>query len=222
MNSPKNITELLERAKSLCGKRIKDVAREISVDLPKIPKHAKGFVGELAERYLGASSGNLDQPDFPDLSIELKTIPMNEKGRVCESTFICTIDLHAASQANWESSRAWRKLRQVLWLPVEAAQIRPFAERRFGKAILWQPTTEERNILKADWHLLMGKLASGVLEDVDAKLGQALQIRPKAANSAVRTEIISSDGELISVLPRGFYLRAKFTEKLLWALTDGD
>ena len=60
-------------------------------DLP--PLRAKGLAGTLIERALGASAGSTAEPDFPALGIELKTIPIDAAGRICESTFVCTIAL---------------------------------------------------------------------------------------------------------------------------------
>ncbi|MFO0659891.1 MAG: hypothetical protein U0165_08690 [Polyangiaceae bacterium] len=42
-----------------------------------------------------------------------------------------------------------------------------------------------------------------------------MQIRPKAANGSARTTAFGPDGEKISTVPRGFYLRAKLTGAIL-------
>jgi DNA mismatch repair protein MutH len=180
----------------------------------------KGRIGELVERALGASAGNLDQPDFPQLGIELKTIPMDELGRVRESTFVSTIDLQALPNTEWASSRVRRKLARVLWVPVQAAGELALGQRQIGRAHLWEMTDEEEALLKADWQQLAGRIAVGGIEEISAHLGEALQIRPKAANASVQVEVHGPEGEFLKTGPRGFYLRARFTESLLWRLSD--
>lgn len=217
--APESLPELLRRAAALAGRSIGALAEDCSVALPADPRRAKGFVGELVEGALGASAGNLDLPDFPELGVELKTIPLDREGRVQESTFVCAIALEGAAQSAWETSRAWRKLRRVLWMPVEAASVATLAERRLGRARLWEPDAAEEARLRADWTMLMGRIALGRFEELDATLGAVLQVRPKAANAAVEVELPGAEGDLVRTGPRGFYLRARFTEELLWRLS---
>ena len=215
---PRTETELMARARDLCGLTAGGLARRLGVRLPSDPIRAKGKVGELVERALGATAGSQDQPDFEELGVELKTIPMDALGRVRESTFVCAIDLETLEREEWASSRVLRKLRRVLWIPVAAAPGADPASRELGRALIWSPTMEQEATLRADWHLLMGELALGGVEQVSAHLGEALQIRPKAANAAVRVEVMSPEGIPVPTRPCGFYLRARFTADLLWDL----
>lgn len=217
---PQSQAELLSRAQALAGLTVGQLAARMHASLEGGPLRTKGRIGELIERALGATAGNLDQPDFPQLGIELKTIPMDELGRVRESTFVSTIDLHAMASAAWESSRVRRKLARVLWVPIQAAGELALSQRQIGRALLWQLDAENEALLRADWQMLAGRIAVGGIEEISAHLGEALQIRPKAANAAVKVEIHGPDGEFLQTGPRGFYLRARFTESLLWRLSD--
>jgi DNA mismatch repair protein MutH len=217
---PVSRQELLRRAAALRGASVGQLARRLGVELPDEPRRAKGATGELVEAALGASAGNLDLPDFPQLGVELKTIPLDAEGRVRESTHVCSIDLASTVDAEWESSRVWRKLKCVLWLPVEStAGGKPLAARRLGRALLWEPTPAQAATLEADWTQLVGRIAVGGVEQLDARMGEALQVRPKAANAAAQTDAPGVDGARIRTGPRGFYLRARFTERVLWELT---
>lgn len=218
VSAPDSIEELMERARALSGASLAELAASLGERGPSADRlRTKGHAGGLVERALGASAGSLDLPDFPHLGVELKTIPMDSAGHVTESTFVCTVDLERACEEEWESSRVWRKLRSVLWVPVQSAQAGPLAERRIGWPLLWQPDKAEEERLEADWTLLIGLIAVGRVEEISAHLGEVLQIRPKAANSRVEVEALV-DGEVFRTNPRGFYLRARFTEQLLWSL----
>ncbi|PIE17585.1 MAG: DNA mismatch repair endonuclease MutH [Proteobacteria bacterium] len=220
VEAPRALEELTRRAAALCGVSVGQLARHLGVELPDDPRRAKGATGELVEAALGASAGNLDLPDFPELGVELKTIPLDAEGRVRESTHVCSIDLASTVDAEWENSRVWRKLRRVLWVPVESAAAgKPLSARRLGRALLWEPTSAQVATLEADWTLLVGRIAVGGVEQLDARMGEALQVRPKAANAAVQTDAPGADGASIRTGPRGFYLRARFTERVLWELT---
>jgi len=213
---PRSESELLARAQRLDGLTVGELARQLGRDVPTDPVRAKGRVGTLVELGLGASAGNLDQPDFQALGIELKTVPIDELGRVRESTFVCSLDLRGAAREEWQSSRVRRKLRCVLWVPVEAPGRSPLAERHLGTPRLWRPSPEEERILRADWTAIMGRIGLGAIEEISAHEGIALQLRPKARSGASRAAADGREGERLAVNPRGFYLRARFTEEILW------
>jgi DNA mismatch repair protein MutH len=168
----------------------------------------------LLEAALGATSGSQAAPDFPELGVEMKTLPLRADGRPKESTYVCTVPL-TDFEACWETSWARRKLSRVLWLPVEAENYVPLPNRRVGMALLWSPDSEQETILRADWEELMDMVCLGKLESITAHQGVYLQIRPKAANSRSLCEGIGENGERILTLPRGFYLRSAFTATIL-------
>ncbi len=208
---PRSEVELLVRAEALAGRSVGDLAAALALPLPREPRRAKGFIGALAELALGADPSAGDGPDFPALGIELKTVPLRRSGRPAESTFCCAIQMGEVDRERWERSRLRRRLAQVLWLPVAAAQEAPLAERRFGRACLWRPSAEEWELLQTDWEHLVGAIAAGRCPS--AHEGRVLQVRPKAAHGRVRA-LAAIDG-VRRVLPLGFYLRAGFTGALL-------
>ena len=183
--------------------------------MPTDLKRHKGWVGALIERQLGASAGSRSEPDFPQLGVELKTLPVDARGKPKESTFVCTIELNRIAEIEWHESRVSLKLARVLWVPVEAEPGIPIAQRRIGEPLLWTRTAEDERLLRFDWEELAGLIACGQAESVTAHLGRFLQVRPKAANSRVRRRVVDGEGSAYSANPRGFYLRTQFTERLL-------
>ncbi len=167
------------------------------------------------EQLLGASAQSRSEPDFVGLGIELKTIPLTRHGRPLETTFVCTIPLLEVGDTEWVDSRVYNKLRRVLWVPVMAERDTPIGERQVGCGFLWSPTPAQESALRWDWEELAGLIGRGEWESVTGRLGAVLQVRPKAADGAVRRRAISADGLRIEVLPRGFYLRTNFTAEIV-------
>src|SRR5687767_5542151 len=120
VSAPSTELELVQRARALAGLTLAHVARRSGVAGPANPLRAKGLVGQLLERALGATAASRAQPDFESLGIELKTLPVDSRGRPTESTFVCTIALTEIGDVEWEHSRVRRKLSRVLWIPIEA------------------------------------------------------------------------------------------------------
>lgn len=212
MPPPETVKELQVRAAALAGRTVGEVARRLGITLPAEPKRAKGFVGQLAERALGADPRAGDKPDFPHLKVELKTIPVRPDGTPAESTFVCSVTMSTTDAERWETSRLRLRLQQVLWLPVESPATAPLAQRRYGHCYLWIPSAEQQALLRADWEDLMGALGSG--RTVDAHEGRVLQLRPKAADANARS-LAPSEGGAGLMSPMGFYLRPQFTGALL-------
>ena len=102
----------------------------------------------------------------------------------------------------------------MLWFPIEASTEIPFIHRRLGRAFLWSPTPAQQAILERDWLLLTTLLATGQIADVDARMGEYLQVRPKAANAQALCASFDEQGDRVQTLPRGFYLRSRFTAEL--------
>ena len=213
MNAPpRDLPELLTRAYALQHCALEELEARYGFCRGDDPRRSKGTVGALLERALGASQGSLPGPDFPLLGVELKTIPLDAMGRARESTFVCRLALRAAEHEDFESSALLHKLRQVLWMPGVVAKD---GARRVGRAFLWRPTPEQLSVLRADYDDLVGMIAIGKIEGLSARVGRCLQVRPKAAHGGIRTHAFNEEGEPIWTIPRGFYLRARFTTSLL-------
>lgn len=209
------LSQLFERASALAGYRFIDVATVLGMAVPENLRRNKGWVGQLLKAALGASAGSQALQDFPELGVELKTIPLDANGKPLETTFVCTTPLLDVHQLTWETSNVRNKLQCVLWIPVDGRREVPLAERRIGTAFLWQPTAAQDAQLKADWQEHMDKIALGEVEHITAHQGEVLQLRPKAAHSRVLTDAIGPDGRIIQTLPRGFYLKTSFTAQII-------
>jgi DNA mismatch repair protein MutH len=212
--APTTVEELMVRARALQGRSVAELAAGLGIWLPTENRRAKGHIGQLVEMALGADPLAGDSPDFSGLGIELKTIPINKRGRPSESTFVCSIDLKGVADETWENSRLRRRLAHVLWVPVDAATVAPLPERRFGHPRLWQPTADQWQTIKTDWEMLVGLIGIGDSERLTAYHGQVLQVRPKAADSHARRWVPGADGPQRG-LPVGFYLRSHFTTRVL-------
>ena len=206
MSAPSSIEELLARAKKLADIRVEELASRVAFVVDGDAVRTKGKVGELLERALGAT-GSGAQMDFPELEVEMKTVPL-EAGKPAESTFVCALQLMDAERASWETSWVRKKLSRVLWVPVHERET-------IGEAVLWSPSEEQEAVLKNDFDEIVGRITIGDIEDLSAHVGEYMQLRPKAATGSVRTSAPGRDGELVSTVPRGFYLRAKFVGAVL-------
>ncbi len=217
---PQNLEQLLSQAQSIAGLTFGELADELHIPVPIDLKRDKGWVGMLLETALGATAGSKAEQDFSHLGVELKTLPINAEGYPLETTFVSLAPLVQNSGVKWENSHVRHKLSCVLWMPIEGSRHIPLRERHIGAPIFWKPTAEQERQLKQDWEELMDLIVLGKLEQITARIGEVMQLRPKGANSRAVTKGIGKNGEIIDTLPLGFYLRKEFTAQILNAFLD--
>lgn len=214
---PASEQELLARATLLQGRTLKQLAELLELPLPRSEQRNKGLAGQMLERWLGSNAGNQAGPDFPQLGVELKSLPINTNGKPAESTFVSMVPLKPRAPLDWASCSVRKKLQRVLWIPVEAAGEQDnFATRHIGSPILWSPQPRLERQLQADWEELSELICLGRLEDLSAEMGTWLQVRPKGVGARSLARGSDPNGISIQTLPRGFYLRARCTER--WVL----
>jgi DNA mismatch repair protein MutH len=100
-------------------------------------------------------------------------------------------------------------------VPTLGASELAWPERTIGEPLLWSPTSEQEAVLRGDFDDVVGLVGVGRIEELTAHRGRWMQVRPKAAHGRVRTAAFGPGGERIETIPRGFYLRARFTGALL-------
>ena len=157
--------------RAIAGLTLAEIAREAGLGVPQDLRRAKGFVGQLVERALGANAGSRAGPDFRRSA---------SNSRRCRSTPAGArrVDVRVHDPARrvgdieWEDSPVRAKLPRVLFVPIEGERERPVAERRIGEPFLWSPSAEEEADLKFDWDELSGRIGRGDVESVTGHLGR--------------------------------------------------
>ncbi len=213
--APQSEAELMSLCRNIAGQSLQQLANSVHWTVPPDLRRDKGWIGQLLECLLGTSAGNLSEPDFINLGVELKTIPLNSNYQARETTYVCTVPLLKNIGLQWQDSCVFKKLSRVLWIPIEADPDIPLAQRKVGNGFLWSPDEDDMDTLQTDWEDFMELISLGQVETITAHQGEYLQIRPKAANSSAITTGIGSDGLRKQTLPRGFYLRTAFTNRIL-------
>ena len=212
---PTTLEQLTQRANQLAGKTMQELSEMHDVKVPKNLKIQKGWQGQFLEQCLGADAGNLAQPDFSLLDIELKTLPIDYSGKVQESTYVSVVNISDSIGLKWKNSAVYHKLKHVLWVPIAHEKGTSTIESQIATPFFWQMNPQEEAQLKDDWENTMELISMGKIHQLNARMGEFLQVRPKAAHSRVLTKVTDENGDLGQTLPRGFYLRSIFTQGLL-------
>lgn len=212
---PQNFDELIANLNFIVGKSLTELAEFAKISVPIDTLHGKGFTGELIEKCLGASAANQSIPDFPELGLELKSIPVDDNLCPLESTFLCYAPLTGIRHYSFESSPLYSKITRVLFVLIRASRELDFSQRVVLGYFFYTPSEDELNTVRNDFNELYELVKTGNVEKINARIGQIIQMRPKGASGKVLTECIGPNGEIIRTRPRGFYMRRAFTQKLI-------
>ena len=212
---PQNFDELIANLNFIVGKSLTELAEFAKIPVPIDTLHGKGFTGELIEKCLGASAANQSIPDFPELGLELKSIPVDDNLCPLESTFLCYAPLTGIRHYSFESSPLYSKITRVLFVLIRASRELDFSQRVVLGYFFYTPSEDELNTVRNDFNELYELVKTGNVEKINARIGQIIQMRPKGASGKVLTECIGPNGEIIRTRPRGFYMRRAFTQKLI-------
>ncbi len=212
---PKSFDELIESLNSICGKTFLELCDMCKVSLPISTVHGKGFAGELIELCLGASAGNASIPDFPNLGLELKTVPVDDNLEPLESMFISYAPLTNMRNLTFEQSSLFAKISRVLFVIIHAPRSESLESRKVLGYFFYSPTKDEMSLIARDFYELMELVKTGQIECITARFGTVIQMRPKCANGKALTDCIGPLGVFIKTRPRGFYMRRKFIKELL-------
>lgn len=215
-----DVASLMAHARALVGVELGDLADQMGLPVPAPTagaEHTKGWAGQIIERELGVETAGVAGPDFAQLGIELKTVPVDGKLRPRESTAVCQIDPIVISGESWETSTARKKLARVLFVALEVPPLaRSVGERRVSAVRLWSPSPDEETLLRSDFELFVRDyFRRGRVGAINGHLGAVMQVRPKGKNAADQRAGYDETGAAIRVGKCGFYLRPNFVAAIL-------
>jgi len=217
-----SIESILYHAKKLIGKSIEDV---ISSSQTKVTINLKnkGSIGNIIEEsWFGIKNNNSPLPDFSEVGIELKVIPLTKQRNrlvVKERTKICSINYQELISENWETSHAKEKLNKILFIYYlyDAKNIR---ESTVKKIDLWQLNQNHNEmIIQNDWLIVQQKVHEGYahkLSERDSKIlaasrsGQGGKDKDGNLRDLVQQPIKKYEDE---ALKRAFSLKQSFTNQ---------
>jgi DNA mismatch repair protein MutH len=213
---------LVTHARALVGVRLADLADDQGVPVPRGNARTKGWAGQIIERELGVGEPGAPSgrgPDFAELGIELKTVPVDRRLVPRESTAVCQIDPVAIAGESWQTSYVRRKLERVLFVALlvpGAPEATAVDDREVAAVKLWSPSPDEETILRADFETFVRDyFRRGRAAELTGHIGRALQVRPKGRNAADLRAAFGPDGRPTRVGKMGFYLRPGFVQAIL-------
>ena len=215
LSQPKTRADLIKRLDLIMGRSLSELAFLSGVDSPYNNRAGKGFAGQLTEIFLGADAGTLSEPDFTNLGIELKTLPVGFDLMPAQSTFLCMADLNPERFIPFEQSHLYHKLRHMLFVILLAPKGAKITERRILGYFFFKPDNQTLKLFEQDYNEFNELILNASAREIDGSAGNVIQMRPKAAASSEYIKVRDVSGNFTTTYPRAYYLRPWFTKKLM-------
>ena len=164
--NPKNIDSILDYARKLIGKTLRD-----STDAPDTLQNAlanevKGKFGQYLEKYyFGIENNSESKPDFEAVGLELKTNPLKKlrKGKISakERVVLNIIDYMNIINEEWDKSHLLSKNEFILFVMYLYENDKNFLDYIIKYVKPWKIEGEDREIIRQDWEKIVKKIRDG-------------------------------------------------------------
>ncbi len=163
----------------------------------------RGYVGEKAHGRSG---------DFDRFGIELKTVPMDGKGRPVESMSFPSFVHEELQYETWEDSDLLGRLNRLLIVPVRRSKGQDQADAVVLRAFFWSPPEAELVGISKEWERYRQLISTGMSRNLPkASETEFIHVRPKARDARDRDPAPGG----FDVVRKCFWLNADYVERII-------
>lgn len=205
-------------AQSAIGKTIKQIVQEAGGDLQSNDKD-KGSIGNLIQNFLfKIPQNNISGPDFEDLNIELKVIPLlirPAKNELCpkERMVLGMINYNKIVSEDFETSTFLKKNRLLLVMTYIHDYNKNKEDFQINDAFLYDVNDDEfLSEIKNDWVIIQDIINKGEAHLLSEKFNKILGACTKGANKEQTT---SQPNSTIMAKTRAYSYKASFVKKII-------
>lgn len=203
--------EVLEYAKKLRGKRLRDVL-PASGRVAESKPGDKGAVGQLVERAFGLARSSEQRPDFGNAGIELKVVPLKRSSRSVRSkerTSVTMIDYGALVDETWQTAKVRRKIEKILFVFYYHVDKGNPLDTVIEETVLWRPQGELLPQIRSDWSVVRKKVLDGLAHEISEGDGRVLGAATKGAGGGKLVD--QPRNQAVRAKPRAWALKPALT-----------
>lgn len=207
--NPGNRESIVEYAQKLVGHTLRD---SCDVDSFSCRKGNKGKLGQAIEYcYFEYEPNSAQEPDFPEVGLELKTNPVKRKKdktlSAKERLVLTMIDYCALVDETWESSTVRSKMDDMLLITFLHESEKDEFDYKFefvGTPII---PPEDMAVIRDDWETIVAKVKAGLAHEISGGDTNYLEACTKGASSKTVRRQPYSD---IMAKQRAFALKSSY------------
>jgi DNA mismatch repair protein MutH len=170
-----DVDSILSYAKRIEGKTLREELEILEEEKPKgYSTNSKGAMGDnVEEYYFDIRNNNKQEPDFPKVSMELKTTGLvytqKKEKRAKERLAITNINWMTILDESFESSHLIEKIRKVLLMAYDYDKdVDNIFDLTFKLAAIWEVPEKDLAQLRDDWNTVLNKVRAGQAEKISS------------------------------------------------------
>lgn len=212
---------LLGRLNQVQGVPFRELAQAHAIEWHEEARRNKWLTGHIVEAALGMDPDTRPEADLTDLGVEIKSIPIGGRDdlRPHEHTKITMLNFQDVLENEFENSRVYHKLRNILFAPVVKHDKDRPDQWYIRSPFIWMPSLDALDQLKADYDAVRTVIIDGAVEDLSGAQppkGQGTYLLPNTAGrDSSDTTTYTIEGHEIETKKRAWMLRKDFTEQVL-------
>ena len=206
---PANRKSIVEYAQKLVGRTLRD---SCDVDSFSSKKGNKGKLGQAIEYcYFEYEPNSAQEPDFPEVGLELKTNPVKRKKdktlSAKERLVLTMIDYCALVDETWESSTVRSKMDDMLLNTVLHEPDKDEVDYEFEFVGTPMIPLEDMAVIRDDWETIVAKVKAGLAHEISGGDTNYLEACTKGASAKTVRRQPYSD---IMAKQRAFALKSSY------------
>lgn len=181
----------------------------------------KGAIGQIIEREgFGIANNNEARPDFGNLGIELKVLPLKRTSKkeltVKERTKVCSINYVKLIDEVWDSSHAKNKMNEILFVFYEYDALEPLNSIILDHTFFRLENNDEP-LIRSDWERTRSLVERGLAHELSESQNVVLAASRAGAGGLDESKWDIQPNKEFSerARKRAFSLKPSFT-KVLW------
>lgn len=210
--NPSDRQSIIDYAYLLEGHTLQEACDIDSHEAHETKKGNKGGLGQAVEYYYFKYEPNSDQePDFPEVGMELKTTPIkrnkNKSISAKERLVLTMIDYFKVVDETWETLTCLEKMRDILLISYLHEPAKNVFDYEIEYARPQDFPAEDMAVIQDDWETIVEKVRQGRAHELSGGDTHYLEACTKSANSSKRRPQPFSD---ILAKPRAFALKSSY------------
>lgn len=206
---PANRKSIVEYAQRLVGRTLRD---SCDVDSFSSKKGNKGKLGQAIEYcYFEYEPNSAQEPDFPEVGLELKTNPVKRKKdktlSAKERLVLTMIDYCALVDETWESSTVRSKMDDMLLITFLHEPEKDEFDYEFEFVGTPMIPLEDMAVIRDDWETIVAKVKAGLAHEISGGDTNYLEACTKGASAKTVRKQPYSD---IMAKQRAFALKSSY------------
>ena len=206
---PANRKSIVEYAHKLVGRTLRD---SCDVDSFSSKKGNKGKLGQAIEYcYFEYEPNSAQEPDFPEVGLELKTNPVKRKKdktlSAKERLVLTMIDYCALVDETWESSTVRSKMDDMLLITFLHEPEKDEFDYEFEFVGTPMIPLEDMAVIRDDWETIVAKVKAGLAHEISGGDTNYLEACTKGASAKTVRRQPYSD---IMAKQRAFALKSSY------------